>query len=141
MRKGIVTILWTLGIAALVTAGCATTGGGKDRKSIDTTLAGWKAALEKQDIEGMMKAYSESFKSDRGNTKAEVKDFLTRAKEDGYLSGAKVDMTKTQINLDKGTATAGPIELNSSQGSMSISVTLKMDPDKVWRIVSSAQSN
>jgi hypothetical protein len=126
-------------MVAVMVVGCATTGGTKDRKSLDKTLASWKAAIEKQDIDGMMAAYSEDFKTDRGGSKAEMKGFLTNAKDQGYLDGAKADMTKAEIKIEKGTATVGPVDLSSNAGAMTIELSLKRDPDKVWRIVGSGQ--
>ena len=139
MSKRTVAVVLAIGLVALMVVGCATTGG-KDKKSIDKTLADWKAALEKKDIDGVMLAYSEKFTSDRGGGKAEMKGFLTNAKEQGYLDGAKADMTKAEIKIEKDTATVGPVELGSNAGSLTVDLTLKKDPDKVWRIVASSGS-
>jgi len=137
MRRGTVATLLALGMVAVMVVGCATMGGNKDQKSIDKTLAGWKAAVEKQDIDGMIAAYSEDFKSERGGGKAEMKGFLTNAKDQGYLDGAKVDMAKAEIKIEKNTATVGPVDLSSNAGSITVGLAMKKDPDKVWRIVSS----
>jgi len=141
MRKRTLAILLALSMAVVMAVGCATTGGSKDQKSIDKTLADWKAAIEKQNVDGMMAAYSEEFKSERGGGKAEMKGFLTNAKEQGYLDGVKVDMAKAQTKIEKGAGTVGPIELSTNAGSMIVTLTMKKDPDKVWRIVASERAS
>ena len=141
LRKGLVKTALTLVAAALLASGCATTGGGNAQAAIDSTLASWKAGLEKLDIDSLMKNYSESFSSSRGDDKAAVKEFLLRAKEEGYLDGAKADLGNTKVSIEKDTATAAPIEISGDRGDMSISLTLKKEADKVWRIVGSEESN
>lgn len=85
----------------------------------------------------MMAFYSEDFTTDRGNTKAEVKEFFQGAKDQGYLEGATADLAAAEIKLEDGTANAGPITLSSDAGSLQASLVLKKEKDKVWRIVSS----
>lgn len=137
MRKGTVAAMLVLGMVAVMVVGCASLGRNKDQKSIDKTLASWKAAIEKKDIDGMLTAYSEDFKTERGGGKAEMKRFLTNAKDQGYLEGAKVDMAKAEIKIEKNTATVGPIDLSGDMGSITVELAMKKDPDKVWRIVGS----
>ena len=140
MCKGTLATLLTLSLVVVMVVGCATMGGNKDQKAIDKTLADWKAAIEKQDIDGMMKAYSDSFKGERGAGKAEMKDFLTNAKSQGYLDGAKAEMGKAEIKIEKDTATVGPVDLSSNAGAFTVQLSLKRDPDKVWRIVASERA-
>jgi len=137
MRTRFATKLLAAGMLALLVAGCATLGGAKDQKAIEKTLADWKAALEKQDVDGMMAFYSENFTTERGNTKAELKEFFQNAKDQGYLEGATADLTTAEIKIEEGTANVGPITLSSDAGSLEASLVLKKEPDKVWRIVSS----
>jgi ketosteroid isomerase-like protein len=141
MQTRFVAALLALGMVAVLVVGCATTGGNKDQKSIDKTLAVWKAAIEKQDVDGMMPAYSDAFKSDRGEGKPEMKKFLASVKEQGYLDGAKVDMAKTEIKIEKNTATVSPIGLSSNAGAISVQLVMKPDPDKVWRIIASEEAH
>jgi ketosteroid isomerase-like protein len=140
MRKGTLASVLALSMALIMAVGCATTGGKKDQKSIDKTLADWKAAIEAKNIDAMMPAYSEDFKGERGEGKAEIKDFLNKAKEQGYLDGAKVDMAETKTKIEKGIATVSPVKLSSNAGSMAVTLSMKRDPDKVWRIVASEEA-
>lgn len=137
MRMRLFTAPLVLGMAALMAAGCATMGGDNDQKAIDKTLADWKAALEKQDIDAMMTAYSEAFTTDRGNTKAELKEFFENAKDQGYLEGATVDLSAAEIKIEDGAASVAPVTLSSDAGSLQASLVLKKEADKAWRIVSS----
>lgn len=129
-----------LTLVLVLVLGCATMGGRKDQKSIDKTLAQWKAAIEAKDTDAMMPAYSESFKGERGETKAELRDFLKKAKDQGYLDAAKVNMTKSAIEIKKGVATVSPVGLSSNAGAMSITLTMKKDTDGTWRIVGTEEA-
>lgn len=137
MRTGFLTIVLALGMAAVMAGGCATTGGKSDQASIEKVLADWKAALEKQDIDAMMTAYSEEFTTDRGNTKAELKEFFVNAKDQGYLEGATADLTAAVIKIEDGSATVAPVTLSSDAGELQASLVMKKEADKAWRIVSS----
>jgi ketosteroid isomerase-like protein len=138
MRKGFCVKLLAAGLMVVLVAGCATMGGGaKDQKAVEKTLADWKAALEKGDVAGMMAFYSESFTTDRGNTKAELQEFFQGAKDQGYLDGATADLTAAEIKIEEGAANVGPITLSSDAGSLQASLVLKKEADKAWRIVSS----
>ena len=137
MHKGFCAKLLAAGLMVVLIAGCATMGGAKDQKAVEKTLADWKAALEKGDVDGMMAFYSESFATDRGNTKAELQEFFQGAKDQGYLDGATADLTAAEIKIEEGAANVGPITLSSDAGSLEASLVLKKEADKVWRIVSS----
>ena len=138
MRRGLATKLLAVMVLVVFAAGCATMGGGqKDAKAVQKTLDGWKAALEKQDVDGMMAFYSEDFTTDRGNTKDELKEFFQGAKDQGYLEGATADLTMAEIKIENGEASVWPVQLSSDAGSLEASLVLKKEADKVWRIVSS----
>jgi len=126
-----------VGVLAIFAAGCATMGGPSDEELVQNTLAEWKAAFEKQDIDAMMAAYSENFTTDRGNTKEELKEFFQGAKDQGYLEGVEADMSAVEIAIEGDTAQVDPIYLSSSAGSLETSLVLKKEDDGVWRIVGS----
>lgn len=135
MRKELVAVLMAVSLA-LTLAGCATTGGKSAEKSVRSTLDNWKASVEKKDIDAILTSYSDNFKSDRGDGKAGLKTFLEQAKSQGYLDGAKIDLSKTAVKIEKDKATASPIELSGSQGSIMLDLELQKE-GKVWRIVKS----
>ncbi len=134
MRKVFVAAFVIVGLV-LTMAGCATTGGKSAEKSIQSTLANWKAAVEKKDVDGILVFYSDKFSSDRGDGKAGLKEFLDNAKQQGYLDGAKIDLSKTTIKIEKDKATATPIGLSGSRGSMTLEMGLQQEAGKVWRII------
>ena len=136
MRKGFAAKLVAAGLMAVLIVGCATMGGAKDQKAIEKTLADWKAALEKQDVDGMMAFYSEDFTNERGNSKAEVQEFFQGVKDQGYLEGATADVSTAKITIEDGTAKVEPITLSSDAGSLDASLVLKKE-GKVWLIAGS----
>ncbi len=89
---------------------------------------------------------SEDFTNDRVSSKKEISDQLEKAKSKGKLDEAaqaikdhdvKIDMTQAKLTMDKkaGTATVYPIDASADVGSVSVELTFKKDPDKVWRVV------
>lgn len=135
MRKEFVAVLLAVCLA-LTMVGCATTGGKSAEKSIRATLGNWKAAVEKKDVDGMLTYYSDNFKSDRGDGKAGLKTFLEKAKSDGYLDGAKLDMSKMAVKIEKDKANVSPIDLSGSRGSITLGMVLQKE-GKAWRIIES----
>lgn len=118
-------------------AGCAT---GKkavsDQDLVKQTLGNWKDAIETKNLDKMMANYSEKFTGENGG-KAELRTFLDSVVQQGYLDGAKADLTTAKIDIKEGAATVGPIALSSEKGSVTATLYLKKEPDGVWRIVSS----
>jgi len=138
MRTGLITALAVLSVALVLTGGCATTGRAVDeRAAVQKTLADWKAAIERQDIDAMMVAYSEDFTTSEGNTKAEVHEFFSQANEAGYLDGVEADLAEAEIVIEEGVANVGPIMLSSNAGALDTTLVLKKEADGVWRIVES----
>jgi hypothetical protein len=97
-----------------------------DAEAIQKVLDQWKAAAVANDITKALALYSEKFTSAEYGDKAGLKKFLDDAMGSGMLKNAEVDMakSKTEIKKDKGTATAGPIELKASFGSATINLDL-----------------
>ena len=135
-----------LGMSLLV--GCATTEQDKtvsktiavktptDQSLIRETLDTWKSAIIAKDIDRIMTAYSEKYRSERGDGKQEIKVFLTKFRDRGDLDGVSVSFKQMKIEVNGATAAAGPIEISSDRGGMELSVTLGKEADK-WLIVGS----
>ena len=87
-RSRIAAALATTMVAALV-CGCAIFGRGlSDEELIQQTLAGYNAAMVAQDIDKMMAAYSEDFEGENGESKDDVREFITGAKDREAVGGA-----------------------------------------------------
>lgn len=121
-------------------AGCATGAKGPtDEELITGVLQQWSAALIAKDVEKLMVNYSENFADREGRNKAAAKQFIQEAINNGYLDGLQVDTTTTQIVVNGVDATATPINLSSSAGSISLGLTLKKE-DGAWRIIGSGEA-
>ncbi len=133
------TIATVLTVTMLVALFCGCVGLGKgptDEELIAGVLADWKAALEAQDLDKLMVAYSEDFEGERGAGKAEVREFLSRAIDEGYLEGVEADLEDAETVVEGETASVGPVTLSSDMGSMSLDVTMQKEEVDRWRIVS-----
>lgn len=111
-----------LAIVSLV--GCAGGGGQSDDEMIKGIVDQAMAALQAQDIDAMTAFYADDFKSDQGGGKAEMKEFLNGAKEQGFLDDIKVDTANLVITVDGEKATAKPIDLEGAFGALTIEFEL-----------------
>ena len=133
-RSRLATALAATMVVALA-CGCATFGKGpSDEELIEQTLAGYNAALVAQDIDKMMAAYSDDFEGENGESKDDIREFLSGAKDQGYLEDIEANMDPCEIKIEGGKATVGPVEYSSALGSLTFEFTMKKDPDGMWRI-------
>jgi ketosteroid isomerase-like protein len=138
MRRPIFTACLAVVMLVVLACGCAGSGKGPtDEELITGMLTGWKAALETKDLEKMMAPYSEDFAGEGGAGKPELRQFIQRAIDEGYLDDAKVDLEKAQTTREGETATVGPVALSGSYGTLELDLKLKKEADGAWRIVGS----
>ncbi|MCC6697318.1 MAG: hypothetical protein IT365_16940 [Candidatus Hydrogenedentes bacterium] len=122
-------------LASVLLCGCATGAKGPDdRTLIMNTMNGWKAGLIEKNIESVMAAYSESFRDQEGRGKAEVRDFIQGAINEGYLDGITIDLDVAQVTINDVEATVSPIPVTGGQGGVSLSMLLKKE-NGAWLIV------
>ena len=126
-------------LAVIALAGCASVGGGgmSDEEMIRSLVNDAMAALQAQDIDTMVANYADSFESDQGGGKAEMKEFLQGAKEQGFLDDLKIDLDSLIIEVHT-KASAKPIQLEGAFGSL----TIEFDLEKIdgqWQVTYQAQ--
>jgi len=119
----------------LALGGCATMGGG-GAAHVNGAMDVWRAALEAQDIDGMMSVYSENYSGQQGG-KPSVKYFLQDAKAQGWLSSLDIDTSNAVTEVDGGTANYGPINIAAGGQYMTLEFELEKEDDGEWRIVGS----
>ena len=130
-----------LGVVALAIVGmvgCAGGGGKSDEELIQEIVDLAMAALVAQDIDAMVSAYAEDFTSDQGGGKAEMKEFLNGAKEQGFLDGIQVDLSNLVITIDGEKATAKPIDLEGAFGALTVEFELAKR-DGQWLVTYQSQ--
>lgn len=127
-------------LAMVVAVGCATAAKGpSDEEQIQSVLGKWSDSITAKNIDQLMTLYSENYKSDDGNTKADVKEFLQGAVDEGYLDDAKVDLATTQIVIEGDKATASPVDLSSPRGSYPVGLVLAKENGQ-WLIVGMSEA-
>lgn len=131
-----------VGICALALAvglGCATAAKGpSDQEQIQSVLNKWGQSLVAKDVNALMALYSENFQA-QGRGKADMKEFIEDAIDEGYLEDAKVDTSAVQIAIEGDTATATPITLEGPAGSMSLRLDLSKENGQ-WLIVGTGEA-
>ncbi len=136
MKIGMKFGVMALALAGLV--GCAGGGGMSDEEMVKGVVDQAMAALMAQDIDGMTANYAEDFKSDQGGGKAETVEFLKGAKEQGFLDGLKIDVSKLVIAVEGEKATAKPIGLEGTFGTLTLEFTMEKR-EGMWLVTYQAQ--
>jgi len=122
-------------LVLMLVAACATSRPKlTDKELIDALTQEYLAALQAQDIDKMMAAYSDDFEGENGESKDDIREFLSGAKDQGYLEDIEANMDPCEIKIEGGKATVGPVEYSSALGSLTFEFTMKKDPDGMWRI-------
>ena len=118
---------------------CHVTGEIVDLISIFADLV--KAVVEKfgtsaakEDMEGMMSVFSDSFEHYQYGDKAGVKEFLQQSADMGYLEGIEFSMEDAEFEKDGETISVYPVDVEGSFGSITFEYVLKKEGD-AWKIV------
>lgn len=127
-------------LAVVALAGCATGGGGglSDEELIKNLISDAMTALAAGDIDAMVANYADDFSSDQGGGKAETKEFLQGAKDQGMLDGITANTDDLIITVDGDKATAGPVGLDTAMGSINLDFELEKR-DGVWLVTYQGQ--
>ena len=80
-------VIMNLGVAALIVvlAGGCQLGGPSDEELINTTVADWKAAHTAKDLDRLMATLSENYVSMGEGDKDSMREFISRAFEEGFM--------------------------------------------------------
>lgn len=124
---------------ALLAAGCASSGGGRDDKAlVMETLGVFKTGIESQDVAKIMESYSDTFMSPEGAAKADAEEFWSNANSQGWLDGAQVSLENVTVTVENDLAVAGPVSLQGPAGGFDLRINLK-EEEGAWLIVSGDQ--
>ena len=86
---------------------------------------------------------SDTFTNEHVADKATLADHLKKAKEKGQVAdfpnmikehNGQIEMKDAKVKVEKDTATVYPIIASANEGSVTVELIFKKDPDKVWRI-------
>jgi len=134
MKKSLIPKLGAGVLVAVLLCGCQM--GSSDEKLISTTMANWKAALMAQELDKFMDSYSEDYESDRGFGKEEIRGFMERGIDEGFLDDIEVDIEGAEIAIEGDKAQVAPVVWTGERGQMTMEFTLQKEGD-TWRIVNS----
>jgi hypothetical protein len=88
---------------------------------------------------------SESFSHERVPDKATLAKHLQTAKDTGRVAefpnmvkehNAQIELKGAKVTVKDDTATVYPITASANEGSVTVELSFKKDPDKVWRVSS-----
>jgi len=135
MKEHIYLKLTFILLACLFICGCQT--GPSDEEIINTTMNNWKQAFIAQDVDAIMVNYSEDFSSDRVDSKEQLRSFVERMVDEGWLENFDINLDIAQLSITDDTADFSPVEFIGDQGEMGINLKLKKEDKKTWRIINS----
>jgi len=137
MKKSVIMKLGVVVLTAAFIGGCQM--GATDEEQLTAALGQWKAALEAQDLDKMMKPYSDDYEGEDGEGKEGVRQFLSGLMDEGALEDVDMDISEAEINIEGDKATVGPILYAGSWGEIEMMRILKKEADGVWRVVGAEQ--
>jgi len=139
MKKSVILNLSLAVLAAVLVCGCQTLGvGPSDEELVNTTMAEWKAAMAAKDMDKLMATFSENYVSTRGTGKDSMREFMTRAFNEGFMDNVEVNVEDAQIMIEGDKATFGPVEFISDRGTFALEYKLQKEED-AWLIVGSTR--
>ena len=117
-------------------AGCATTGGGGEdpTEAIASQVDSYAKAMQSQDIDAIMKHFSEDFEHYEWGDKEGAQDFLQETIDMGYLEDLEVETGDMEIEVEGTEATVYPAELSGDFGTVSLELTYAKGA-KGWSII------
>jgi len=136
MKKSVITKLSVGVLIVVIVCGCRMIGGPSDEKLINTTMADWKTALTTRNLDRVMTVYSENYVSERVNGKDAIRQFMTRAFNEGWLKNVNVNLEEAKPAIEEDKARFGPVAFTSDRGTMKVDYTLQKE-NGAWLIVSS----
>lgn len=100
-------------------------------KAVINTFA---TSAAKEDLDGMLSVFSDSFEHYQYGDKAGIKEFLQQSADMGYLEGIEFSMEDAEFEMDGDTMSVYPVDVEGSFGSITFEYILKKEGD-AWKIV------
>ena len=136
MKKSFILNL-SLVVLAIILCGCQTLGvGPSDEELVSTTMAEWKAGMAAKDMDKLMATFSENYVSTRGTGKDSMREFMTKAFDEGFMDNVEVNVENAQITIEGDKATFGPVEFVADRGTFKLEYSLQKE-DGAWLIMGS----
>ena len=136
MKGNIVTKTLGVTVLAAFVAGCAGLATASPEARVMQTLEAWEAGVIAEDIDALMLAYSDDFEHYEYGTKSTLEMYFGDLMAQGMFSGAAVSMADMEVEIDGGTATAYPIDLEAAFGGATIEFVLQEQASGEWLITS-----
>ena len=125
-------------LGAMALAGCAGgESGPSDMELITSLITDGTMALAAQDIEKATMHYTDDFEWDQGG-KEEYVDFLTTAKDGGFLEDMEINMADMAVVVDGESGTAGPVVVVGAFGELTLNFMVEKR-EGMWVITGQSQ--
>jgi len=108
-----------------------------DRAAIADVIRGWAEASAAKDIDRVMAFFSENFRSDILDSKAQMREYWSLAMKHGLTDEIKVRFDPAEIRIDGDIAITGKVRQQATIGGYSQVMVFVKEKDGVWRIVDS----
>jgi len=124
-----------MAFAALVVAGCASTGEGPTpEEQITKTVVKVKTALEEKNLDMLMETFAEDFSHPEVGGKDEARTMLELGLDSGYADDGVVSIDAMQITVEGDEATVYPVDLMSSAGAAALELQMAEQENGEWLI-------
>lgn len=134
MKKLVLGLVAPCLVVILISA-CATSGPQlSDEELIEVLTEESMEAIKAQDVDKLMTYFSEDFSNYQVGDKEGLRDFITNAKDMGYLDGLEVDLSEKETTINGNEATGGPVILKGSFGSIDLMLD-GVKEEGAWKVI------
>jgi len=136
LKSGRTVVAVTVSLALVYLAGgCAgLQRGPSDEELLGELLRGWQAALDEGNVDNLMSLYSKDYMAEDGTDYEGLADRMEQIVPLLKEYGVEISTADAEIEIERSSATLGPIAFDSSFGSRTMSIEAAKESDGVWRI-------
>jgi beta-fructofuranosidase len=112
-------------------------GGGKSiQEEVLAAVRGYDIALKDRDVDGQVAFFADSWQSNSGTAKADMRKHLQAQIDQGGYENKRFVLAEAKVVVDGDTATVDHVTLRSATGGGSFAFMMAKEADGVWRCVS-----
>jgi len=133
-RIGLKAGMTALALIVVVSAGCATGGGGmSDEDAIRAIISKFEASITALDLDAMFALITDDFEMSDGLGKAEYKEFIGTLVDSGQFDGVEMSTADLKITVEGDSAEAMPFVVTAGFGEVTLEFELEKR-DGTWLV-------
>jgi ketosteroid isomerase-like protein len=132
-------IALTVSVMGALAFGCASLSRSDPAEEVLATMKAYIESMAAQDVDALVAFFSEDWEGEGGVGKEVLRGYFEGQIDQGLYDDIEVILDDTEVVVDGNTATMGPVDYESSQGSSAYEYEMTKEADGVWRCTYSGQ--